>query len=79
MTDGSLAAAFLHRSAVNYWVVNGDNQFRTLGDTFLLGAGIAIVALPKNMILIQRINQQLQQMEQNGTFLNLFNMYFYNE
>lgn len=79
LTNGSIAAAFLHRSAANYWVMNGDNQFQTLGDTFLLGDGIAIVALPKNIILIQRINQQLQQIEQNGTFLNLFNMYFYNE
>ncbi|HHF7345697.1 TPA: transporter substrate-binding domain-containing protein [Legionella feeleii] len=79
LTDGSIAAAFLHRSAANYWVVNGDNQFQTLGDTFLLGAGVAMVALPKNMIFIQRINQQLQQMEQDGIFLSLYKMYFYNE
>ena len=74
-----ISAAFLHRSAVNYWAQQEANDLKPLGPIVLLGDGIAFMALPKNKALIDRINVLLKQMEQDNTYLNLYNTYFANE
>ncbi|KTD33396.1 arginine-binding periplasmic protein [Legionella nautarum] len=79
LSDGDVAAAFIHRSSANYWKQNGGGQFALLGGSVSLGQGIGIMALPSQADLIARINQQLQAMEKDGSYLNLYNIYFTNE
>lgn len=79
LSSGAISAAFLHRSSVLYWVQNGGNQFKPLGQVLILGDGIGIMALPKNQPLIQRINDQLQAMEKDNVYLNLYKTYFSQE
>lgn len=78
LNDGDIAAAFIHRSSALYWKQNGGGQFQLLGDSVSLGQGIGIMALPSQSSLIARINQQLQAMEKDGSYLNLYNTYFAN-
>lgn len=79
LNSGEITAAFTHESTTLYWTQNGGDQFKTLGNPMLVGDGIAIMALPNNAPLIQQINQQLQKMEQDNSYLNLYNTYFANE
>ncbi|MCL9683941.1 transporter substrate-binding domain-containing protein [Legionella maioricensis] len=74
-----ISAAFLHRSVVNYWTQQDGSNLPPLGPIVLLGDGIAFMASPKNKELIDRINVLLKQMEQDNTYLNLYNTYFANE
>jgi arginine transport system substrate-binding protein len=79
LNDKKIAAAFLDRSSVNYWIQEGGGQFRPLGEIHTIGDGIAIVSLPKNKNLIEQINPILQSMEKDGSYSNLYTTYFANE
>lgn len=79
LNSKEISAAFLHRSVINYWTQQDGTNLKPLGPIVLLGDGIAIMALPKNKELINRINILLKQMEQDNTYINLYNTYFANE
>ncbi|WP_172458244.1 transporter substrate-binding domain-containing protein [Legionella quinlivanii] len=74
----TIKAAFLHHSTAVYWEQNGGNQFQTFGNIIPIGEGYAIMALPANAALIQRINVLLQGMEKDNAYLNLYKTYFGN-
>jgi ABC-type amino acid transport substrate-binding protein len=78
LTSGNISAAFTHQPTANYWLQNGGHQFRKLGSPMIVGAGIAIMSIPANAALIQKINQQLQAMENDNTYINLYTTYFGN-
>lgn len=79
LVSDDIAAAFTHESTVNYWQLNGGNQFKTLGAPMIVGDGIGILASPKNNALIQRVNVAIQKIEQEKYYLNLYTTYFANE
>lgn len=76
LTNGTIAAAFLHKSTADYWVQNSGNQFKEMGRKIQIGLGIGIMALPVNAPLIQQINQQLQNVENDSSYLKLYSTYF---
>lgn len=78
LTDHDITAAFTHESTALYWEQNGGGQFRILGEPMPVGNGIAIMALPENIELLQKINVQLKNME-DKSYLNLYNTYFTQE
>ncbi|KTC75195.1 arginine-binding periplasmic protein [Legionella birminghamensis] len=78
LSNNNIKAAFLHHSTALYWEQNGGGQFQTFGKVIPLGEGYAIMALPSNAALIQRINALLQGMEKDNAYLNLYNTYFGN-
>ncbi len=45
----------------------------------MVGQGIAIIALPKNANIMNKINQQIKQIEQEKYYLDLYTTYFANE
>ncbi len=71
-----ISAAFLDRSSVNYWIQQGGKQFKSLGPVNTIGNGVAILALPKNKQLIDRIDNIIQDIEKDGTYSQLYNTYF---
>lgn len=79
LNDKKISAAFLDRSSVNYWLIEGEDQFRAFGEVHIIGDGIAIAALPKNKTLINRINLVIQEMEKDGSYSKLYNIYFASE
>lgn len=79
LNNSTISAAFLDRSSVTYWIREGGGQFKTIGMVHTLGDGIAILALPKNKKLIDRINKALQNIELNETYFKLYETYFSNE
>ena len=79
LSNNDITAAFLHESTCQYWMQNGGNQFKIMGQPIAVGEGIAIMALPSKAPLIEKINQQILKEEQNNDYLNLYNTYFANE
>ena len=79
LEKGSVSAAFTHESTAIYWKLNGGGQFKTIGQPFVVGIGIGIMASPKNANLIQKINQQILQLEQQKSYMDLYYTYFLNE
>lgn len=70
-----IAAAYIHRDAALYWIQNSGNQLKILGNPAVIGNGIGIMALPANTQLIQRINEQLEAMEKDNSYLDIYRTY----
>ncbi|WP_028389357.1 transporter substrate-binding domain-containing protein [Legionella fairfieldensis] len=79
LSNNTISAVFLYRSDVNYWNHNSGNVFQSLGPVVTLGKGLAIMTTPKNENLINQINNYLQRMEKDNTYLNLYRVYFSNQ
>lgn len=72
---GAIAAAFLDSPTAVYWVQNSGNQFKTLGTPETVGQGLGIIALPANAQLITRLNQALESMEKDNSYMTIYNTY----
>ncbi|WP_198333137.1 transporter substrate-binding domain-containing protein [Legionella clemsonensis] len=79
LRNRTIAAAFVHESAAYYWEQNGGGQFKMLGKPMSVGFGVSIMSLPKNVNLVQQLNQQILAIEQDGSFVGLYQEYFGNE
>lgn len=79
LRDGVIKAAFTHESTVVYWELNSSGKFKRFGSPLIIGDGIAIMSTPKNAPLIGKINEQLEKIENEPTYLNLYNTYFAQE
>ncbi|MFJ1268574.1 transporter substrate-binding domain-containing protein [Legionella lytica] len=79
LSNKSIAAVFLYRSDVNYWNLNGHNSFKTLGPVVTLGEGFAVMATPRSENLIRQINKVLLHIEQDSSYLKLYETYFSNQ
>ncbi|CEG58191.1 transporter substrate-binding domain-containing protein [Legionella fallonii] len=76
LSNKTISAAFLYHGTVRYWSQNANGQFKPLNNKMILvGNGLAIMALPKNIRLINRINRILLRMEQEKIFATLYNTY----
>ncbi|AUH73004.1 arginine-binding periplasmic protein [Legionella sainthelensi] len=76
LENGSLSAAFVREFYANYWQNNGLANIRVLGKPREVGNGMAIVAVPEEQPLIDKINKELQTIEKNGHYLKLYKTYF---
>ncbi|ARB91204.1 transporter substrate-binding domain-containing protein [Legionella longbeachae] len=76
LENGTLSAAFVREFYANYWQNNGLTNIRVLGQPREVGNGMAIVALPEEQALIDKINKELQSIEKNGDYLKLYKTYF---
>ncbi|MGM9455220.1 transporter substrate-binding domain-containing protein [Legionella bozemanae] len=77
--DKTISAVFLYRSDMNFWNQNGNDLFKPLGDVVVLGEGIAIMAKPQQAALIARINKILEKIEEDDSYLTLYQTYFSNQ
>ncbi|CEK10574.1 transporter substrate-binding domain-containing protein [Legionella hackeliae] len=78
LNRGDIDAVFLDDVAVNFWCMQSDGLFTSLGDREIIGSGFAIMTTPQNSAIIQSINKILMQMESDGTYKSIYNSYFSN-
>ncbi|WP_419418512.1 transporter substrate-binding domain-containing protein [Legionella sp. D16C41] len=76
LNNNEIAAAFLNYISARYWVMTSGDQLQNLDTETPLGEGICVMSLPKNTGLVNQINQQLLQMEKDGSYLKIYNTYF---
>lgn len=75
LSNGKITAAFLDKNEANYWELNGGDQFNALEKSVKVADGIGIMALPKNSLLINQLNQELKKIETQNEYINLYNTY----
>ncbi len=71
-----IAAVFTITQTIQYWYVNNKELFRLIGEPLQVGNGFSIMGNKSHAILMNQINQALYAMEQDGTYLQIYNRYF---
>ncbi|WP_414973830.1 transporter substrate-binding domain-containing protein [Legionella sainthelensi] len=61
---------------LKYLTSNQIATFRTVGKPIAIGNGYGLLALKKNEALINKINKTLLQMENDGTYEQIYTKYF---
>ncbi|OGV44899.1 MAG: hypothetical protein A3F46_06110 [Legionellales bacterium RIFCSPHIGHO2_12_FULL_42_9] len=74
--NNEVDAALLDTATAEYWVANNSNLFKLIGNNIDVGLGYGIMANKTNFALINSINNALLSMENDGTYLRLYNLYF---
>lgn len=69
-------ALFFDMASAHYWVDNNQGLFKTVGRDQIIGKGYAIIANLRSTALVNRINNALVGMENDGTYLSIFKRYF---
>ncbi|CAM2940840.1 transporter substrate-binding domain-containing protein [Legionella worsleiensis] len=68
-----------NNNIARYIIYNDSNRLKLVGSPIPLGNGYGLLALKKNIWLINRINTALLQIESDGTYLAIYKPYFGNE
>ena len=76
LSNHSIAAIFFDQASAEYLVDNNNGLFQIIGDPISFGLGYGIMTNQANGALMQRINNALIEMENDGTYLSLFKQYF---
>lgn len=73
--NNEVDAGLLDAATAEYWVANNSNMFKLIDKTINVGLGYGIMTNQNNSALINTINSALLSMENDGTYLRLYNIY----
>lgn len=76
LSDKDIDVALLDGPNAIYWDANSNNIYQNVGNSIPLGLGYGIIANKSLFDLIAKINQALLSMENDGSYLNIYNTYF---
>lgn len=76
LANQQIDAVVLNAKAAKFVISNSMHELKLVGAPIPIGQGYGILALQNNAPLIKEINQALLQMEEDGTYLNIYNTYF---
>ena len=76
LSDKDIDVALLDGPNAIYWDANSNNTYQIVGDAIPLGLGYGIMANKRLPDLVTKINQALLSMENDGSYLNIYNTYF---
>ncbi|MCL9684843.1 transporter substrate-binding domain-containing protein [Legionella maioricensis] len=66
----------INHYAAKYMVNISESKVKLVGDKIPIGSGYGIITLKRNIVLINKINNILLDMEKDGSYLKVFNEYF---
>src|SRR3990167_967629 len=69
-------AIFSNTRVLHYWFIANTNQFRTAAEPFSMGNGYTIMGVKGEEALIAQVNQALDSMQHDGTYIKLYTRYF---
>lgn len=75
LMNGSVDAILIDEKPAEYWAAKGKN-LKLIGQPIPTGSGYAIITNKSNKALIKEINRAIIEMEQDGTYLKLYNDFF---
>ncbi|WP_298624982.1 transporter substrate-binding domain-containing protein [uncultured Legionella sp.] len=76
LQNNEIDAFLLDYEAAKYWIATNPGIYKLIGKKKPIGSGYAIMSNKSKSDLINRINTILLQMNDDGTFLNLYSKYF---
>lgn len=75
LANNTIQGALLHAASADYWIANSSGEFSTIGDSFLLGGGYSLMALPSNQALVSAVNEQLKLILDSKAYETIYTMY----
>ncbi|HFF3315803.1 TPA: transporter substrate-binding domain-containing protein [Legionella pneumophila] len=75
LTDPQVSAIVTNSDQAQYWA-SITPDCKLLGDSFPFGIGFGVVARLDQAELIEKINQALIEIENDGTYLKIYNLFF---
>ena len=66
----------LNQGIANYYINNNYYSIKTVGDEIELGTGYGIISLKENTALINAINQAIESLLKDGSYLAIYKKYF---
>lgn len=75
LVEGDTDAVLVDKGTGKYWLTSHP-RVRQIGNDIVTGNGYAFMTYKGNTQIIDEINQALTQMEDDGTYLKIFNSYF---
>lgn len=75
LTNHQVSAFITDDEAAKYWIAN-NNQFSLLGAPLFTGTGYAVMANPNENTLINKINEVLVNIKNDGTYSRIYSTYF---
>ncbi len=76
LKNNDIDAILFNVNLLKYLTSNQIATFRTVGKPIAIGNGYGLLALKKNEALINKINKTLLQMENDGTYEQIYTKYF---
>ena len=76
LSNNEVDAIFLDAYTAKYWSASNNGLFKLVGDSIPIGIGYGIMSSKKNHDLIKRVNETLVGMENDGSYLTIYNRYF---
>lgn len=77
--NNTVDAAFINNHIAQFIVNNSLENIKLIGKKIPLGEGYGLLALKTNQDLIDKVNSALISMENDGTYLKIYNLYFSGE
>lgn len=79
LTNKEIDVMLLDGPNANYWVVSSHDVYKTIGNPIPVGLGYGFMGNKNQGEIIKKMNQALLDMEDDGTYLNIYNTYFLGE
>lgn len=76
LTEGKISKGLMDRHVAEYWLNSTSYEVSPITISKQVGDGYGIVLSPKNQELKNQINKALQDMENDGTYISIYNKYF---
>ena len=67
---------FTNAPALRYWLASGVGEYRMVGDKIPIGNGYGIMAYQGNEALVQKINQAILEITNDGSYAPIYTRYF---
>ena len=76
VADDDVDLILLDEASAQYWMTNNGVSFKSVGKPIPMGVGYGIMANLSNSTLINRVNNALISMENDGSYLVIYKRYF---
>ncbi len=76
LNDHIVDAVITNSAAIEFWAINNSNTYALVGEKIPYGNGYGIMTHLGNEVLINRINQAINDMMKDGTYLTIYSRYF---
>ncbi|CEG62296.1 transporter substrate-binding domain-containing protein [Legionella micdadei] len=76
LSKNKVGVVITDEETARHWVSINSTMFKLLGSSIPVGIGYGIMANKKSSDLIGRVNKALLDMENDGTYLKIYNRYF---
>ena len=76
LMNGKIDTAYVDSPSASYWVSYSNNNLKLIGPKHDFGLGYGIAISPKNINLINQLNQAIVKVEKTEKFKQLYSVYF---